>query len=382
MVMNDASQLTVEYPPDGEAAARLDLGVKLTLSVGKDAFVATPIQRYVMTDVRKDDALPHKPWTYSGQDFASSLIDQTLIGLVGTGVADSNNRTISGNAGFMNRQVLFQAYGQTRVAAVSKYLGLVGNATVDGDGVPWTDSDVGPKEYAANDSWRDMLDELGGDGDVEWYTCAVTPYSFTVDPYFATKTVEDDLRIYAPGNMGRDRTSVKSGVKPVIIEAGRHCTQAPLNRSVAELRNSVRVFTNLTNAFDVVEDAASIAAIGRREIGVYLPDSNPTQRIRYGTVLLNSFKKERKERTVQLALETPGCPVPGVDIALGDWVYLDVGMVTLDRLRVMQYGLGLDGDGLVSASLVLGDRIDDRQAGLARRLTRIQSRVKRLEGDY
>ena len=38
MIMNDASQLTIEYPPDGEAAARLDLGVKLTLSVRKDAF--------------------------------------------------------------------------------------------------------------------------------------------------------------------------------------------------------------------------------------------------------------------------------------------------------------------------------------------------------
>lgn len=216
--------------------------------------------------------------------------------------------------------------------------GVLGNletdftGVVDSDGVAWTQEvsmtiDVG-------ETYRAVLNKLVEMATVDWRGDGRT------------------LQMYNWGTMGSD---LSVGASPVVLFAGRDMVDAPENRSVKDLVNSV--YSLGEDAWSAqVSDSSSIATFGRIEgfissSGVF----NTGTLSVIGQAYLDKMKHVQQEFTHTLTFADETSPVPYEDYRVGDKVLRVVNGVQ-GAYVVRQLTFSMNDNGDLQSTVTLNDK--------------------------
>lgn len=178
-----------------------------------------------------------------------------------------------------------------------------------------------------------------------------------------------DLRMYNPDTLSVDRTTQSP---PLTFRKGRDLSDSP--RKVSSRDVATVVLAAGKEDAGVYQEAVDNTAIAnRRRIEGYVSNGNVTDGgtlTAFAQVNLASSVSARMEKTHGLVFAKDSNPQPLRDFHVGDWVYSDVGD-GLERLRVKQWVLKMDGKGVVTGSVTLNDLFAEIEERLARRIAGI-----------
>lgn len=192
----------------------------------------------------------------------------------------------------------------------------------DSDGNNWTDT--GDYEYRVGTSLLDVVRQIGA-----------LEYDFTItrDPATGLFT----LHAY-PYRVGTDVSST------VHFRVGMDITEVSREEVGAEIKNTILVeFSDPSNPYTTVQDAASVATYRRRES--LLQASNASKlstAIKYGTSEVNSTKDPTRNIAIKVS-DTPR-PFIFIDYNLGDTISYDNGRTAEMKYRVDGAQLSWTGD--------------------------------------
>lgn len=178
------------------------------------------------------------------------------------------------------------------------------------------------------------------------------------------------LRLYEPGTRGTDRTT--TATTPIILRAARDLTDAPRKYSIKDSATAM-IVVGANGLNTQVSDPASLARRGRR-VERYASQNqigDAGALTAFGQAELGAVAHGQMELSHGLSFG-PGSQLPVADFNLGDWVWSDNGN-GLERLRVQQWTIAQDQDGVLTGTATLGDLIDDADIKLAARLAAITS---------
>lgn len=231
-----------------------------------------------------------------------------------------------------------------------------GTRSNDADQLPWQ-SDTVTGAWSALDTALRVLNDLSGKGELEW------------------KVSRSVLRLYAPGNLGVDRTASTSS-RATKIDIGQHADSAPVSSTWEPA--SAALVCGADGLFEWVVDSSKLAKHGRLEIGVDARDIRLTARLnRAGNLALAAQNARSSDHTVALSLIDG--PVPGDDVDVGDWVPVLDNEGDSTRLRISGWSLDL-ANGETTGTLSLGTRIEAMQERLLSALEALVARHNWIAG--
>lgn len=175
--------------------------------------------------------------------------------------------------------------------------------------------------------------------------------------YLEARLVGRSLRLYNRVNYGVTRNNIK-------LSIGENITELPFKKSTED-----KVSHILVQGDDGIWTVRGVGGAARREEG-FISESgisqiNALQDI--GDQALFSLSIEQEQRIVKINGERT--QVPGVHYKAGDWIVLDGGVP--DSLRVRQMTIEVDKSGGYAASIVLNDRILEKEIARARLLSAV-----------
>ncbi len=175
------------------------------------------------------------------------------------------------------------------------------------------------------------------------------------------------LRVYNYGEAGTDRTV---GASPLVFRSGRDLFDSPRKLTSRERANSLLV-EGAEGVYIERKDTAAIAARRRvEEVYNYSETDNAGVLDSYAGVELQRRSFGAFEVAHGLALADSASPRPLRDFDVGDWVYSDT-RAGLQRLRVKQWTISQDAEGIVSGSVILNEAFRGRVSRVHRRLRKV-----------
>jgi len=217
-------------------------------------------------------------------------------------------------------------------------------ATSDSNGNPWTQNVTMTIEVGNTN--RQVLQKL-----VEMAVCD-------------WKAEGRKLRMFNWDTMGTNRSG---GASPVILYAGRDLIDAPVNRSVLDMVNTV--FSLGEDGWSaMVSDAPSVATYGRIEgfissQGVYNVGTLAT----IGNALIAKMKHPQEEFTHNVTWADPTSPNPYIDYFVGDKVLRSVNGTT-GTYTIRQMTFSMDDNGDVKTTVTLNDKFYTQDILLSRKM--------------
>lgn len=347
-VRNGFGKVVVEYPVYGRnfgllganVTADRDLEVEVWLT-GKQAGALHAI----LSDTTGDDVAEDAVWSFEGS-FLEVLADECIVW---SQPADPKRELVftAANAGTQIATLLSQGQARGALAGVTRDF----TTAVDSAGVAWSKT-INTK-YSPGATMADVLGALVELGMIDTWRI----------------TGARVLQLFQSGSVGVDRSV---GARPVIFRRGQNLTQSPRKHSTRAAGTAVLV-AGSEGLYDSKVDATATARRGRRVevFGTSGGLDNLTALAAYRDTFLDSVTPSQMEVSHALAF-APGQPRPFLHFERDDWVGSDTrGYV--ERLRVQQWAITVDGVGRFDGSVVLNTLLQDRLVQLARRLKRLTS---------
>lgn len=187
-----------------------------------------------------------------------------------------------------------------------------------------------------------------------------------LDPFYTDYKAFERINIGMQTGVGIDRTI---GNSVVTLRQGRDLVDAPRKRTTRGVATDL-LMVGSEGAYATTYDESARARMGRRREAVIneaaITDRNAL--MSYGQTKLSTLTQGRSETTLGLVME--GQFTPGEHFDIGDWV--DVDMRTdgspVEKMRIVQWSLSGDADGLLSGSVTLNDFFADRDEILNQRI--------------
>lgn len=346
-VVGEVGTISLSYPADGQDWDVLHdpimAGGHVEVAIRTDG-QATSEERALITTAKGDITKPGSVWEFTGLDLAHLLKAATLYPLPD---ATSTDVAFFGTAG----KIMVELMGWAQTAGDIPGITWDFTATHDSNGVPWA-TQVSELTLAAGRDYINILQEL----DRELQLCE---WEFTSGRV---------LRLFNHGTRGADRT-IPPASQQVVLEWGRDLVDAPATATNTE--SATRVFAVGADGITATAVNASAEAVLGRQITAYrsynnVGDPSVLQALAQAEAELIADGQHEYAHELTLA---PGCPVPGRDFGVGDWVLRAVGGVT-ERLQVAQYTIRRSG-GVVTATVSLGSLIDAHEVKTRRIIERL-----------
>lgn len=181
------------------------------------------------------------------------------------------------------------------------------------------------------------------------------------------------LSAYIGNTYGVDRTLQAT---PLVLNPGLSITEAPLQLDASSLATAALIIGEDYNRGEATSPTG-ITTYGRREVSVSASGVNTMfEANNIANQIVTNSSAPTKQLTLGLAL-AGNAPKPFQDFFPGDYVYYR-STTGVERLRVRQLTLSMDGSGEVSSTTILGDRIYENSVRLAQTLNRLTANSRQV----
>lgn len=347
--------ISIEYPLSGTRADQLAAGLLVRARVsasGRDDRELAPyvLQDFDVDEVEDPSGNPVRIGKWDGfqagwYDMLGSLThDNYFPGGI------EPYRRLAGNPGQVMRSVEYYAHARGELSYTG--VSIEPNSPTDTGGDPWiADYDQSIDCPWDTDATKPLL-LMVEDFACEWDLSAARTFDSE------TPGFDSYLRLFNPGNMGTDLTSVMGDDKPLIIKTGVGVTSAPLRQSLGPNGVIGRVLAYNKNGLHVIVEADDIDPDHVRTLGLSFPDVIASSTLERKAIrALNANRKIHTEQSVELDLSgDSGLPVPGLDVIAGDHLYLDT-RGRNERRRCAEWSLKISDKGKVTGGLVMDEMI-------------------------
>lgn len=353
-VAGDVGSVEFGYPVDGrnfdQLREHVDAGVDARIAVRFCGTTEWELQA-VLDGHGGDDVAEAAVWQFTGA-WSDVLLAETAV--------EPAPGSDDGKIGFVDATpgaILTELAAHAQARGAFDIDTSTFDAEFDSHGEPWAADTISSPTFAAGDSstYLRVLQLMADAGLCEW---AMT----------GTR-----LRLYRPGGRGRDLTH---GVQ-VVLQGGRDLREASRRSTVAGAVTSLLVLGAGGERL-WVEDDTALGTRRRRVEGTLSQGGLSGGALRaYGRAKLAGSTRAKVERVHKLIV-ADGHPAPMREFDIGDLAWSDADG-TRRALRVAQWTLTLDDQGW-SASVSLGDLIDDPLVKVARKLLGIGDGTTVLPG--
>lgn len=338
---SEVGALSMEYPTDGVNAS--EIIVFRQIAFFDETGNEVPNCRFIITGLGKDD-VDTSTISITGKSYLSRLETALCYGIGNDWTAA--NRTFAGiDAGYILGTLIDDA--RTRGAL---YRCLIDwDAFRDSNGADWTGAatiEIDSKLPIMNIA-RAFIDQ----GTIELRTTGRT------------------IQAFQPYTSGVDRTQVDP---PTVINRGINVTESPIKIDGSNYASAVLVYGEES----VRSELTMPSNLGRIETAITASGINTQSDISdIASYYLNTLANIPVQRTVGLALD-PSAPRPFEDFFPGDWV-LYQGAFGVERVRVRQITMSMDGNGSLSASTIIGDRLYENAIKINQSINRLTASAKK-----
>jgi hypothetical protein len=204
--------------------------------------------------------------------------------------------------------------------------------TLDSDGIPWDIDEVEYIQARVGTSYLDMVRQFCELGQ------PTAGYVFDVNAIHDAATGITALHVH------QTPIGISLANANIHFRKGFNCTEVSESEDIAELRNAVLVeYANPTNPYIEVNDPASIAIYGRREVVLQAANASEVATAQiYGNSALTSSKVPK--HAIKIKVSDAVGPKLLIDYNLGDWIYYDNNLVTEIPYRIVALSPEWDDD--------------------------------------
>lgn len=328
-VFSDVGVVKFNYPKAGLNSQYIAEGNEFAIMIDG---VEVPDLRFIMEESNIDEAAEEQEWQVQSSTLLAGLGYALVYPPNWPTVMPLETQFVGATPGTIMRQFLLAA--QSRSSLTGYTFASWGTST-DSSGAAWTKNVT--LSYDPGVSLLSVLQDLVTKNAVE------------------VRMVGRDIRLYNPGTLGTDLTVSQPGL---ILRRGRDMKDSPRKTSRKELA-TVMLVQGEPGYFSERTDAPAISLYGRREAYANTSGITDTGTLAaYGDAVLGMRKQPRVEKTHGLLFAEQGGPEPFNNFSLGDWIYSDTNG-TVERLRIKQWTLKNEDDGVMSGSVVLNDLFAD-----------------------
>lgn len=343
-----AGTVSLDYPDTGQDFTTLaaidqpNAELEIEVRVGG---TSTGARRALLQTAKGDPTARGSTWTFTG-NFLGILMKAAVTAYES---GDEKGETrFSASPGRIMRQLIARAQNRGVLTGISTSF----TDTHDSRGVPWPSGSNVVVSWSPGRDYLTILQELEED-------LAVAEWDMSAGRV---------LHLYAYGTRGVDRTVPGS---QVTLEWGRDILDAPVTGDNVD--GGTRVLG--AGAEGLYRTATNSTAEAQRGRAIEVFRSwNSVQDASLLQALVQQAASIVGDGTHEYAHEltlAEGCPLPGRDFDVSDWVLRSVGGVT-QRVKVAQHVLKRAGD-VVTATVGLGDLLDSAEVRTRRLIERMAS---------
>lgn len=341
-ILCDAGTIEFSYPVDGINAGEIIKRDEFELAIFLDG-VRRPELDGIIKDVDGDDIAEGATWKFTGF-FNNGRMAEAMTYPANWPDVDPEFPSLTfteSTAGEIMGTLLQQAHQRGTLLDIT-YSSFT--SATDSNGIPW-DLHIS-LEYKPQVSYLDVLKNLYEQGLCEW------------------QVVGKELRMYRRESMSIDRTL---STPPLVFRKGRDLVDSPRKRTTRDLATAF-LTAGSQGLFHEAVNEAEVARRRRIERGDSQGNvSDEGTLIAYTDIQVANVSTPKMEKTHGLQFADEDTPRPIRHFNVGDWAYTDTG-VGLERLRVKQWTIHTEANGVLTGSVTLNDFFAEQAEKNAKRI--------------